>query len=55
MSRTNWLFPRRKSRRVEAEIRQEEYESLTTEQKVARAVSRRGNSEKELGRLGAAN
>lgn len=53
MSRTNWLYLRRKSRRVEAKIRQEEYDGLTSEQKVARAESRRGNSEKELGRLGA--
>ena len=50
-SRTNWLFPRVKERREQAAIRQEEYDALSTEQKIARARSRRGDSMKELERL----
>ena len=39
-------------RRVEAKVRQDEYNALTKEQKVARAAFRRGNSKRELIRLG---
>lgn len=42
---------RRAQRQNEAAIRQAEYSALTTEQKIARAQSRRGNSKKELRRL----
>lgn len=42
---------RRKQRQEEAAIRQAEYSALTTEQKIVRAESRRGNSKKELRRL----
>lgn len=41
----------RKQKREEAEVRQKEYDALTTDQKIARAGSRRGSSEKELKRL----
>lgn len=45
-------FPdRRKRRHEEAVIRQAEYDALTLEQKITRAESRTGNSEKELRRL----
>ena len=50
MSRMNNRF-RRDQRREEAGVRQEQYEELTLEQKIARAESRGGNSEKELIRL----
>lgn len=50
-SRTNWRFPRRKERREQAAVRQAEYDALSTEQKIARAEGRRGNSKKELTRL----
>ncbi len=42
----------RKQKQEEAAVRQAEYDALTTEQKIARAQSRRGNSAKELRRLG---
>ena len=51
MSRTTWLWPRRKARQAEAIVRQDEYDALTSDQKIARAESRPGNSKKELGRL----
>jgi hypothetical protein len=41
----------RKQRQEEAAVRQAEYDALTREQKIARAMSRRGNSSKELRRL----
>ena len=41
----------RKQKREEAEIRQKEYNSLTTEQKIARAKGRPGESKRELKRL----
>lgn len=41
----------RKQRNEEAAVRQEEYDALSTEQKIARAKSRRGESKKELRRL----
>ena len=41
----------RKTKQAEADIRQSEYDALTTEQKIARAQSRRGESKKELRRL----
>jgi hypothetical protein len=40
-------------RRLEAEKRQEIYNSLSNQQRIALAKSRRGNSEKELKKLGA--
>ena len=40
-------------RRDEANVRQVSYNALTPEQKIARAQSRRGNSKRELIRLGA--
>lgn len=43
---------RRKERQEQAAIRQAEYDALTTEQKIDRARARRGNSKKELRRLG---
>ncbi len=47
-------FPdRRKVRNEEAVVRQAEYDALPEEQKVARAEFRRGNSKRELIRLGA--
>lgn len=42
---------RRKARQAEAAVRQAEYDALTREQKIARAMSRRGNSARELRRL----
>ncbi len=47
-SRTDWLWPRRKARREEAVIRQEEYDALSKDEKIGRALNRRGNSTKEL-------
>ena len=44
---------RRQKRREEAAIRQAEYDALTPEQKIARAMSRRGRSKRELIRLNA--
>jgi hypothetical protein len=41
----------RKTKQAEAAVRQDEYDALTTEQKIARAQSRRGESKKELRRL----
>lgn len=41
----------RKQKQEEAAVRQAEYDALTREQKIARAMSRRGNSAKELYRL----
>jgi hypothetical protein len=41
----------RKLRREQAEERQVKYDALTTEEKIERAKSRRGNSERELARL----
>ncbi len=50
MLRTN--FPaRHKRRHEEAVIRQEEYDALTKEQKVARAMASPGSSKRELIRL----
>ena len=40
-----------KTKREEAEARQEKYDSLTHQQKVKRAKARRGESKKELERL----
>ena len=42
---------RYEERRQEALTRQEEYDSLSIEQRIARAKSRRGNSRKELAGL----
>lgn len=42
---------RRKDRQEQASVRQAEYDALTREQKIARAMSRRGNSARELYRL----
>lgn len=50
MPRMNFL-DRKKLRHEHAEIRNSEYNALTTEQKIARAESRPGNSAKELERL----
>lgn len=48
-------FPnRRAQRRVEAEVRQAEYDAMSTMHKVARCLVRRGNSKKELARIKAA-
>ena len=41
----------RKQRKEEAAVRQSEYDSLTTDQKIERARSRRGNSKREIERL----
>jgi len=47
-------FPDRvDQRRKEAAIRQEEYDALTPEQKIARCMKRRGRSKRELIRLNA--
>jgi hypothetical protein len=47
-------FPnRRKQRRDEAAVRQEEYNALSKEQKIARVKARRGNNKRELVRLSA--
>ncbi len=47
-------FPhRRDQRREEAEVRQAEYDALTSEQKVARAMTSPGRSKRELIRLNA--
>lgn len=47
-------FPdRRAQRRVEAEVRQAEYDALSPEQKVARAMASPGHSKRELIRLNA--
>ena len=43
---------RRKQRQEEAAIRQDEYNALSKEQRIARAESRRGNSLRERRRLG---
>lgn len=51
MSRTNWLYLRRKSRRVEAVERQVHYDTLTLEQRMALVNNRRGVSKKEFKRL----
>jgi hypothetical protein len=40
-------------RRLEAKVRQEEYDALTDEQKIARCMSRRGQNKRELIRLNA--
>ena len=42
---------RREQRQQEAAIRQEEYDKLSTDDKISRAKARRGNSKKELKRL----
>lgn len=48
------ISPKAKAqRKLEAEERQKIYNSLSTEQKIKLAKSRRGNSEKELKKLGA--
>lgn len=41
----------KEQKRIEAEVRQEEYAALTVSQKVARVSERPGRSEKELARL----
>lgn len=41
----------RKNRQQEAVARQKEYDALSTSEKIARAKTRPGNSEKEIGRL----
>lgn len=51
MSRTNWRWARRKERQVEAQIRQEEYDALSTPDKIAQAHARPGQSKRELIRL----
>jgi hypothetical protein len=51
LSRTDWRFPRRKQRREEAAERQAYHDTLSTEDKIAVAKSRRGNSAKEIARL----
>lgn len=38
-------------KRTEAQARQEAYDSLSVDQRIKRAKSRRGNSRKELARL----
>lgn len=38
-------------KQVEAKARQEEYDSLSTEEKIARAEARPGNSARELAKL----
>jgi len=43
--------PRRDQRRADANLRQTEYDALTTDEKIARTKSRRGNSARELRRL----
>ena len=43
--------PRREDRRLRAAIRQAAYETLTNDERVARAESRRGGSKRELTRL----
>jgi hypothetical protein len=43
---------RRKQRHAEAAIRQEEYDGLTKDQKIARVHARPGNNQRELRRLG---
>lgn len=43
---------RRAERREQAAIRQAEYDALTKAEKIVRAKSRRGESKKELRRLG---
>lgn len=53
MSRTNWLFPRRKERREEAKIRQAEYDALPTVDKISRTVSSPGNSRRQFKRFAA--
>ena len=51
MLRTN--FPdRRTKRKEEAAVRQDYYNALNKDARIARAKSRRGNSKKELRRLG---
>lgn len=42
---------KRTTRKTEATVRQDEYDALTTEQKIARCATRRGESKKELARL----
>ena len=44
---------RREQRRKEAAVRQAEYDALTKEQKIARAMASPGRSKRELIRLGA--
>jgi len=44
--------PRRERRQEQAAARQAEYDKLTNEQKVERALARPGNSARELTRLG---
>lgn len=45
---------RREQRRLEAGVRQAEYDGLTTAAKIERALARPGSSKKELARLRAA-
>jgi hypothetical protein len=45
------LHAKRKRKREEAEVRQEEHDKLTSEQKIAKAVRRPGGSKKEIARL----
>jgi len=52
MSRMHFRH-RCKQRREEAEIRQAEYDALTPEQKIARAMASPGSSKRELIRLNA--
>lgn len=49
--KSNKLHANRNRKRIDAEGRQAEHDSLTTEEKIAKAKSRRGNSNKELARL----
>ena len=51
MSRTNWRFPRRKQRRIEAAERQTYYDGLTAVDKIASAVSSPGNSRRQFKRF----
>ena len=41
----------KEQKRIEAEVRSEEYDALTTQQKIARATERPGRSVKEQSRL----
>lgn len=45
------LHMKKDRKRSEAEVRQEEYNSLTVKERIKRAKSRRGESKKELARL----
>ena len=46
------LYERKRVKREEAWTRQSDYDSLTTEQKIERALAKPGKCAKELARLG---